>query len=229
MYKEHPDFDPVSDDAIIWRYINFRKFESMINENALHFASTESFSDEFEGKYTSNLFGDVKASTEIQKFQEATYKKSAERTAKELRVNCWNISNDERVDFWERFVPEKGVAIQSTFGKLKDSFSQTETPIYIGKMKYIDYSKESINSLNLFSLILHKRHLYFAENELRAVIWIDYPTKIVPIETKLDVLIEKIVLHPNSPKDIQNTVEKMTEKLGHKFTIEYSKLSEKPI
>ena len=239
MYQLHKEFESVPDETVIWRYMDFPKFVSMLNENALHFASADSFSDKFEGRYTTKISGDIKTVNEKQQMQELEFKKRAELTGFDLlRSNCWNISQDERVDFWDRYVEKNGLAIQSTFGKLKESFSQTETQIFIGKVKYIDYSKDFFKSANLFNLMLHKRNFFKAEDELRAMVMIgtsglqQYMTgnspKVIPINTNLETLVEKIILHPKSSQWIQNVIEKTAEKFGYSFNIEYSELSKNP-
>lgn len=239
MYQLHREFESVPDETVIWRYMDFPKFVSMLNENALHFASAESFSDKFEGRYTSDIASGVKAKTDEQKIQELEFKKRAESTGFDLlRANCWNISQDERVDFWERYVEKNGLAIQSTFRKLKESFSEIEIPIFIGKVKYIDYSKDFFKSANLFNLMLHKRSFFKAEDELRAMVMIGTAglqkyipknsPKVIPINTNLETLVEKIILHPDSSQWIQDIVEKTAEKFGYSFNIEYSELSKNP-
>ena len=39
MYKEHPSFDPPADDAVLWRYLDFTKFVSLLDKRALFLAS----------------------------------------------------------------------------------------------------------------------------------------------------------------------------------------------
>ena len=53
MYKEHPAFEKPSDEDIkIWRYIDFTKFVSLLDKQALFFARADRLSDPFEGSYS---------------------------------------------------------------------------------------------------------------------------------------------------------------------------------
>ena len=49
MYEEHPVFNPPPDDAILWRYMDFTKFVSLLEKQALFFARADKLGDSFEG------------------------------------------------------------------------------------------------------------------------------------------------------------------------------------
>ena len=41
MYKEHPAFNPPTDDAVLWRYMDFTKFASLLESSALFFVRAD--------------------------------------------------------------------------------------------------------------------------------------------------------------------------------------------
>ena len=75
-------------------------------------------------------------------------------------------------------------------------------------MRYIDYATEQIPSLNRMQLIMHKRHFFKDESEVRAVLWSLSPYRdaidpflnedrsafLAPIDPAS--LIQAVVLHP---------------------------------
>ena len=58
---------------------------------------------------------------------------------KYVAVNCWHENEHESAAMWKLYIKSvEGIAIQSTYSKLKKSFINDEI-IFIGKVKYIDY------------------------------------------------------------------------------------------
>jgi len=49
-YTYHDNYIGVSDDTVLWRYIDHSKFESLINSSSLFFCRQDKFSDVYEGK-----------------------------------------------------------------------------------------------------------------------------------------------------------------------------------
>ena len=49
MYKEHRACNPPSSDAILWRYMDFTKYVSLLEKRALFFARADKLEDPFEG------------------------------------------------------------------------------------------------------------------------------------------------------------------------------------
>ena len=53
---------------------------------------------------------------------------------------------------------DEGVAIQSTFKRLKENFNQKESrPVYIGKVRYIDYEKDVMSQSGALSPFIYKK------------------------------------------------------------------------
>ena len=110
---------------------------------------------------------------------------------------------------WKLYVKNSnGVAIQSTFKRLAESFREGTDNVYIGKVKYVDYMTELIPEGNSFYPFLYKRKSFAHESELRAIIQrmvvkqgsqeVDWEKEIceigiyVPVD--IDVLVERIFI-----------------------------------
>lgn len=146
--------------------MDFTKFVSMMQNEALFFAKANLMSDLLEGQYPPS-----EKNSEYYKIMIEHYS-----TIKEIIcINCWHINDYEAAAMWKLYTNSKdGVAIQSTFQKLADSFNVTSEHVIIGKVKYIDYQTDYIESKSLVENVLppffYKRHSFNYEHELRAIV-----------------------------------------------------------
>jgi len=155
------------------------------------------------------------------------------------------MNENESAAMWEICLKSnEGVAIQSTFKRLKDSFIlHKEDEILIGKVKYIDYKNNTIPKGNIFNPFLYKRKAFEHEKELRAVImkfappeeiigkhilYVDPKWFGIYVKTDLDVLIDKIVVSPNVPDWFIDLVESIVKKYKLNKKLEPSELSKDP-
>jgi len=142
---------------------------------------------------------------------------------------------------WKLYLKsDEGIAIQSTYKKLKRSLIDEEQ-IFLGVVKYIDYEKEWIDDGNMLSPFVHKRKSYEHEQEVRALV-IKWPTDeqgfefdnetIVDglrIKTDIETLIERIYVAPSTPNWFSELVKAVVNRYGYEFKVEHSKLNEKPL
>ena len=161
MYKKHEAFDSPPLDAILWRYMDFAKYISLLDRRALFFARADTLDDPFEGSVT-----------------EATPRLPGEHTGglvalrramrSNIFVNCWYESDDESAAMWKLYARNAGIAVRSTFAGLAKSIL-TERRIYVGRINYIDYVADPMPTNNAFTPFLHKRKSFEHEREVRAV------------------------------------------------------------
>jgi len=243
MYVKNPEFEEPTDDTIIWRYVDFIKFISYLEKNALFFVRSDQLFDKYEGKFTE---ADVKLWEE--KLKPETKLSQIElfdRFRKIVNISSWHINENESAAMWEICLQSnEGIAIKSTFKRLKDSFIlHKEDEIHIGKVKYIDYRKDSIPKENIFNPFLYKRKAFEYENELRAVImkfasqeetigkhilYVDPKWFGIHVKTDLVVLIDKIVVSPNVPDWVIDLVKSIVKKYELNKKVEQSELSKNP-
>lgn len=175
MYKESPLFNPPSDDAVLWRYMSFTKFVSLLAKGALFFVRADRLDDRFEG-----TLGSVNLSS-----RESVYGKSEpaaqplqlhhvfqifESVRKLLLVNCWHENEQESDAMWKLYSGiEDGVAIKTDFKSLSKSLIGDDA-VNIGRVNYVDYETTWIPEGNMFGPIQFKRKGFEHEREVRAVI-----------------------------------------------------------
>lgn len=246
MYEEHPAFITPDENAKIWRYMDFSKFISILETNSLYFTRADRFEDQFEGSLpylsskiskTYNFAGALAAQPHNKHFYQPdrVYKM---RTT--IGLNCWHINEYESAAMWKLYLSSSdGFAIQSTFGKLRDSFQVADERVFIGKVNYIDYRQGTIPLLDTFSPFLTKRISFQHEHELRALIW-DYTTAnldtIEPIpDSRLNVpvdvsvLIDNVYLAPDSPAWLAELVKAVLRRYSLTISVTNSQLAEKPL
>lgn len=184
MYEEHPSFDPPPPEAVLWRYLNFTKFVSLLDRKALFFARADKLGDPFEGSYSKkniiklrDSYAELLEDTNIQLSDQQKYRlkrNSGRSFFKEYRkmvfANCWHESAHESAAMWRLYSGEyEGIAIKTNFGSFAQSLAGEEA-VYVGKVKYIDYDKDSIPQDNALNPYLYKRKSFEHEREVRAVI-----------------------------------------------------------
>ncbi len=254
MYKEHPTFiQPDDEEVKVWRYMDFTKLISLIDSRRLFFTRADKFNDPFEGSYpkinvrarqqlpskmTKDMSAEAKEQlTELLRKSGETNKHWPRYTA----INCWHMNNHESAAMWHLYLKsDEGVAIQSTYSKLKKSLTD-EAETFLGIVRYIDYDTEFLDSGNLLSPFVHKRKSFEHEREVRAVSskWpvgeegfdfsIDSMDAGIEIKTDLEVLIEKIYVAPNSPAWFPELVRSVVNRYGYNFEVVYSRLNDSPL
>ena len=55
MYQPKATLVPLPRDAILWKYLDFTKFVSLLDKSALHFARTDKLSDPYEGFFPRSI------------------------------------------------------------------------------------------------------------------------------------------------------------------------------
>ena len=224
MYESHPNFNPPPSSATLWRYMNFQKFVSALEENALFFTRSDKLGDPFEGSFSrlneALIPKYLKDSIPDDLFPKDTIDfvlNSQRRFHKENRrftlVNCWHENEIESQAMWRLYSRgQDGIAIKTTFERLKDSFTSRE-PVHIGRVNYVDYETHATDEENLFAAFLDKRISFGHEREVRAIVMklpppkdlvtesgqiikdasLDYETDICDVGINVDVDIEMLI------------------------------------
>jgi hypothetical protein len=251
MYKEHPTFEAPEDKNIkVWRYMDVTKFISLLHTRALFFSRSDKLGDPFEGSYPlGNADRRLSAYYGYDRFP-GIYHKLREWTT----VSCWHINETESDAMWKLYLSSnEGIAIQSTFKRLANSFKKVEQDVFIGKVKYIDYETQTIPEVkhlgDAFYPFLYKRNSFEHERELRAIVqeiplkrvknqWDKYEYhpdmsekgvtygKAIPIE--LGHLVERIYVSPASPTWVKEVIESLIKKYRLKKPIIQSELIKDP-
>ena len=171
MYEDHQFLISPLPDAVLWRYVNFNKFVSLLDKSALFFARVDKLEDPFEGSFPKGNV-EVDPSSYSDPALADLYR-SARHFVKDIRpfalVNCWHESPHESDAMWRLYSGEhEGIAIKTDFKSFSESFVGEEV-VHIGKVSYIDYDTDRISELNSLESFLRKRKSFEYENEVREI------------------------------------------------------------
>jgi hypothetical protein len=127
--EPHPVFDrQVEPDAPIWRYFDFAKFTSALQQSALYFSRADLLGDPLEGSFTRAYAAQrdemIRSPPEgrTSAEQEAIFRHNERifaATPRRVYVNCWHIGDHESMAMWRGYGGGAyGIAIRSTFARL---------------------------------------------------------------------------------------------------------------
>jgi hypothetical protein len=249
-FMERPYVRP-SENAYLWRYMDFAKYVSLLSTRGLHFARADTFEDRFEGakgtlsrkaiwdKHYLDFFMEAqlsapgaaaRAMTEGQLHAQATrLLNELEAAGQHFRVrtfiSCWHENDHESEAMWRLYSSylQNAVAIRTTYSRLYAALGR-DPQIPIGRVKYIDMRTSFANVNDAF---WRKRISFSHENEVRALICDIECTergKLVPCD--LDQLVEAVFVSPATPNWFSALVNEVTSKYGLKVAVSASQLNE---
>jgi hypothetical protein len=204
---------------------------AVLQTSELYFARADTLGDPFEGSYSrANLEqpGTIVGREDTRQLRERSC------------VNCWHLNPDESAAMWKLYgASDHAVAIRSTTRRLIASMREHELPVYIGRVRYVDYDRTPIPEHNLYHALLHKRLSFEHEREVRAITSFDprfrnpkegHMPVGVEVMVDLEELIEAIFVAPNAPTDFLPTVGRAVADSGFpRLPINQSRLGEDPL
>jgi hypothetical protein len=160
-------------------------------------------------------------------------------------INCWHMNYHESAAMWKLY--GNHVCIQSTFRKLhkvlpdrvgvKDNYT-TGCNLYLGQVKYIDYSNESTYTgdleidTNEYRFFVHKRKSYEHEKEVRAIINTDLINSHengLLLKIDINQLIERVYVKPNASHEFFYIVKTLIDKNNLNVDLKKSDLDQDPL
>lgn len=241
-------------DAVLWRFMDFTKFVSILKNRALYFARADQFEDPFEGakglmenkprwdsfymgffagSYANppdgvdfNLTPDEVAKESLRLLRQL--EAAGVRNLSTTFINCWHENPHESEAMWKLYVAalDYGISIRTTYDRLYRALGR-DPDISIGRVSYVDFSNRFVGINDCF---WHKRLSFKHEQEVRVIIK-DFRTenefgKLVPVN--LGTLIESVHLSPTSPSWFRDLVEDVMTKYGIMSKIESSRMTAQP-
>ncbi len=254
MPTKHDFSDKVDKQSIIWRFMSFPKFVSLLETRSLFCATLGLFVDDpFEGQLpdkdnkaflkADKAFADTQPDVHIMSLKE-----DMQRARTEIYVNCWYIGQYEPIIMWRLHSNnEEGVAVKITYGKLQSSVSDTETKITMRPIRYIDFDEDSIFDkhpvLERANYAFYKRKNFEHERELRLAVDRGEVFKTNPgymrdvrpdwtygclLPVSLDILIEQIYVSPQSKGWFVELVKSVCTRYSLEKEVRPSTLTRKP-
>jgi len=199
MYEKHPHFESPEPSATLWRYMDLSKLIALLNKNCLFFARADTLGDPWEGAASR---ANVILRSELDAQTNLGYQRLGDlyrASRKHTYISCWHENSYESAAMWRLYLKsDEGIAIQTTFERLRDSI-KTDKDVFIGRMRYYDPETDKLPEGNVLRPYVFKRISFSHEQEVRAVVQASPPLGFdeeplfecgldVPIET--DKLIE---------------------------------------
>lgn len=242
MYEEHGDFTAPHPDAMLWRYMDFTKFVSLLEKKAMFFPRADKLGEPFEGSFSmANKLLRPILNKKIPPEAMSNLMQFKKRLPRFTLISCWHENSHESEAMWKLYSRETdGIAIKTNFNELKNSLTCDEK-IYIGKVTYADYTRDFIPEINVFSPYLHKRKSFEHEKEVRAIVQI-WPSKDGKIDLSQDIfdtgeyyevdlsnLIQEVIVAPFAQGWFLELVEKVAARYIPDKRVARSSLADSPI
>ena len=229
MYQDHPLLYPPPDDAVLWRYMDFTKFVSLLEKSALFFCRPDQLGDPFEGSISPGTPPIVAGERQVgSPIRHGTF--DLRWATRLVRVNCWHMSEFESEAMWRLYTRERdGVAIKTDFARFKEALVGEES-VHVSLVSYLDYRTASIPFGNALLPLLHKRISFQHEQEVRAV-YTEIPAEDVIggyYEVDLVGLVVEIVVAPFAEDWFIDLVRSIAERHGIGDRVRPSTLSDAP-
>lgn len=237
----HPVFaNKPNDEAILWRFMSLEKFINLLITNELHFSRIDKFDDHFEGMWPlkdTKYFRDIVQKNK-ENFDIEAYTRHFRR---QTAISCWHENQHESAAMWQLYNPSNdGIAIQTTFGKLKAEFfnaMQMDGNLNLGDIARVEYINHITDNMvvmgkelpNLLRAPMSKNVSYKFENEVRALIsclpqflFSEFGHR---LKINLNNLIESVIVNPRSPSRLFDTVKSILDKYSSTAKLKKSDLS----
>jgi hypothetical protein len=201
----------------LWRFLDFTKYVSMLDQGALFFTRADQLADPFEGAYA--------RPNRVQRNHD-----EQRRFKRRMLLNCWHQNDHESAAMWRLYLKsEDGVAVQSTLERLERAFADDEQ-VRVAAVKYVDYERDCIPDDDEIAPFFHKRRAFEYERELRVLRCSDTPLEEPGryFETDLGSLIERVVVSPTAEAWFAGLVSSVTQKYGFSWPVEPSELDRDP-
>ncbi|MCY3567314.1 MAG: DUF2971 domain-containing protein [Chloroflexi bacterium] len=241
MHEEHAEVPSPPPDAVLWRYVDFTKFVSLLEKRSLFFARSDQLGDPFEGSLSSvnwrlhpELYGEHNETIERQLtdfYRDQRYC---------VYISCWHLADHESAAMWRLYSREHdGIAIRTECRHLQASF-QCEEAIFVGMVNYVDYETTFIPENNVLLPYFHKRREFHHEQEVRAIsnqLFNQDGSRSLGARAQslgeyyaveLSTLVQEIVVAPYAPDWFIELVSSVAERYGLGNRVRRSSLSTTP-
>lgn len=254
MRIKFKNFDESELDLTVFRYLTMQKFVSMFSINALWFCKLNALKDKFEGAFPFQIMVRLKEEIQRINGQTTWPSGNVESGQEMYAVSCWAIGPEESERMWREYVGSPyGMAIKTTIRKLIQHVHVWPEQSFIGKVQYVDFDNHTMDHYEAHQAhnraFIKDAAKYSHENELRIVTMnFKHPNCVKPdgqnysyaecsgvnmnnfenpglnIRINTKDLVDTIILAPNSPKELEQTVREDFELNGVKIPIARSKL-----
>lgn len=199
MVKDIDIAPPINDDEIIWRYMDFASFYSLLHTKGLFFRRIDKYTDSNEGSLPEEVYEFLvryfSVTNSVFKSPQSG-KESADEFRSRLKEfntgtisNSWIANSQEIYAMWKIYLrgSTEGVAVRTTVGKLREVLSEIPTEFTLAK---VTYEILSWHQTDYKTLAAYKSLPYSYESELRVLVYDQFSN-----ETKSHKVFPKIPLY----------------------------------
>lgn len=224
----------------LWRYCTADRFEWIVKNNEIYFASANQFSNPFEGA------GAVQTNLPPADPRYAAMD-HAERAFFQLKrltkLNCWHRAEYERDAMWKLYSGEsKGVAICSTPSRLRGALRNFRLKprygveqLWGGPVRYIDLTQIRMR-VPMLGRFFFKHRAFAWEREFRLAIsvrdaeefGVAVPARGIRVPVNLDMLVDHIIIGFEIPGRQRSRVAALARTAGLDDRLRFSSLLGKP-
>lgn len=231
-------------DLKVWHYMDFWKFENLINEKCLYFRRSDKLDDDMEGKYaeanrnfTTAMYERFLKAYPIQDSHEHR-QTGNEAFRHAVFINCWHLNGFESAAMWKRFTKtENSVVLRTTVRRLFQSISELDPKTKKMELKVVvskvTYAQQTVPrpEWSHYGPFFYKDTKFMDERELRLIthppenhaIGEEDVAQRLPIDPV--ILIRQIVIHPRSSIDFGKKIEDFLQTKGLRIPVGKSKLA----
>lgn len=227
-------------DETVWRYCSAERFEWIVANKQIYFASAAQFTDTFEGAVAVQLA----APPPDPRYADMEPGEKAFFELKRLtKLNCWHRAEYESDAMWRLYAGEgKGVAICSSPARMRNAFrpfrlksEYGEESLWGSPVRYVDLANVRMRAAML-DRFFFKHRAFEWEREFRLAIslrtaaefGVEVPRDGIAVDVDLDKLIDQIIVGPRTSPDEGELVAELAKNAGLGDRLRFSTLLGKP-
>lgn len=218
----------LTEDEVLWRYMDLPKFISMLEQKALWLARADTFRDMHEGRFPDDMRKAIEKAYEDFSDDDKSPVKDAEDfqeyLLKNTFISCWHKNFDENMVMWEIYGKNtNAITIQTTVKNMKNNIDSSSLTGHSLILKSVSYQKaDEISGVIPYEDCFFRKRPHFAfEKEVR--VSLDTYSRLNPskktaygykLPVQINRFIEKILVHPDSQDWFMDVVNSITKKYG---------------
>jgi hypothetical protein len=224
----------------VWRYCTAQRFDWIVSNKQIYFASANQFTDPFEGAVAVQL----NVPPPDPRYPEMETGEKAFFELKRLtKLNCWHRAQYESDAMWRLYAGEsKGVAICSTPARIREALRPFRLKPEYGvedlwgsPVQYIDLTQVRM-PLSMLKRFFFKHRAFEWEREFRLAISlrtaeefaVQVPREGIAVDVDLNELIDHIIVGPAISPEDRDRVAILARNAGFGDRLRFSTLLGKP-